>query len=270
MPNIKVSKGLPGHRGIMAFRPEVARSLNHQVNFLVLILTFIFFPLSSFSNPITVEKIKGNRAIVIFDPTSNALKIGETLNSDSDLLGDDPDEEDIAAASKTLKKKYRRLHGLSLSLQYTTGELTSGSSKTSSNSTEIDGDYNYNLGKYEITVGLTLITTDDDGSRSTQTFLSPGAQYNFVKNKSGNDLIPFVGVGLYTGTIELNTGSSKNSATRSGYFVKGGIKYFPFSDSFAVTAAIGIYDITDKYSNSAGTETKQKYTSLITGWSVYF
>lgn len=229
----------------------------------LLFLGFIFFPLFSFSS-VVVEKVKGNKAIVTFD-SSTPLKTGDHLNTGSDSDDDDEDDEESSSS-----KKRRRLHGLSLESSYTTSEVTSGNTKTSGSSFDFTGSYNYNFGQFELSLGVVLSTTESAGSKAVSTFLIPGAEYNFIKNKSGNNFIPYVGFSLYTGSFELTTGSTKDPATRLGFVASGGIKYFPFSDSFSISGSINYSDFTDKYSNSTNTENKHRYTSLATGWTVYF
>jgi hypothetical protein len=177
----------------------------------VLVLLLSLSPLASSAQKVKVEKIKGNKAVVVFSGATP--EVGRTYNLEG---------RTSAASLKSQNLSRGNLIGFSASMSNQT--VTSSSTSTSS-IIALTGRYGWNLGKTEYGI-LGELANASYSSVTTSTFGGGGYfDYNFAPNVIGEAMV--FGVGIQAKILSSNNGVKTYSSW--AMFPAGFLKWFVLS-----------------------------------------
>lgn len=221
---------------------------------------FALVPLFATAQTGKVEKIKGTRSVVVWDSTD--VKAGDVVR-----VGD---AELEASPSKQLRK---RQHNFVWDYSSSTSKnklTASGTTTTSdSKSGNLEFGYQYNWGIFEAGISASSSAEEDATSSSKSSTFGLHGQWNIITNRPGNDLIPYLSIQIAGATIsKIDNGTTLDFKGSGGAFGIG-LLWFPFSEIFALEAAIyGLSTSLESSSPSAKLETQM--SGLNVGWRLVF
>ena len=218
----------------------------------LLILLFTFFSTSIvYAQSGVVRKVKGKSAIIRFDERPD-FKRGERVN-----FG----EMSSGSAGGNVSRKY----SMTLSFSMDSVTANAGGSDVETDSLEFSSIVKLNKGTFEFGGGLTYSSEDESGSDvTTYSFIGVG-EYNFVKNKPGKKFVPAVQGQIGISNYEATGGVSGNGLLLG---LNGRLKVFPWNDSLAIVAAIGMTSATVEL--GGGTDLELDRFGTTVGFQGYF
>lgn len=150
-----------------------------------------------------------------------------------------------------------------------TAKVGSYSSTSSSSSTSLGATYGYFLTDAVQLAGRIFATGTSSGSGSSKsesvtTYYYLEGKYHFYQK--GQDMIPYLGLGLGALNITSTSGGTSTSGSGSSYALMGGIKYF-ISENTSANAELNISSNTYTFS---GADITAATTRLWAGFSYYF
>lgn len=126
-------------------------------------------------------------------------------------------------------------------------------------------DFGRNWGMYELGPVLRYSYFKEDSSKDTDYALGVYGRYNFIENKVGEFLIPFVRLAVSAGEFKSEADSS--TTTRGTYLrFRTGATWFPVNDYVALEGAVEYYD--RKYAGDSDYSYGGVY--LLGNFAVYF
>lgn len=231
-----------------------------------------------------VEQVKDNRAIVILDSSmpvkpGDSLKIQDPNAPPAELsLENKPAVvcPPVAPAEPAPPVLRSRQHVMTW--EYDSGrtktKLTTGGVTTES--TERSGDleigYLYNFGSFEVGAAYAFSTSEsesgDDKSNAGQ--LGILVMANFLENIPGNDVIPYLGLGLYSYSQDVTTTVTSIRALGGVATVSAGLKWFPVGEILALNTSIyrSAFDVSLSGSGTGTLEMTR--TGIDVGFLFYF
>lgn len=171
-----------------------------------------------------------------------------------------------ALAQPEAQNLRKRQHSISYSTELKKSTVaTGGSSIGGGSSQDVDLKYTYNFGFYEVG-GLAAVQRekDDSGTKYDANSLGIVGVINFIENKAGNNLIPYISAAFMLGQSSDNA-SDDYDTFGSKYQI--GFKWFPFGEIFAVDASLFGQGFGNKSTNNHYDLTE---SGLNLGWSLYF
>lgn len=163
----------------------------------------------------------------------------------------------------------KRTHAMSWELARTRtnakNKNTDAESETSYVQSSIS--YRYNFGRLEL--GGSYVSSrsknEDTGSESLSAILGLIGHFNILENTPGNDLVPYLSLAL--GSMVLESDDDDLKGGMAGFGV--GLKWFPLSEIFALTAELGGASANiEGGSPNIELEIRQGYFTV--GWALYF
>ncbi|HRO66931.1 MAG TPA: hypothetical protein PL182_05155 [Pseudobdellovibrionaceae bacterium] len=153
----------------------------------------------------------------------------------------------------------KRDHSLNWSIVYSSMKDDTNGFTLDRNTMGVAASYLWNRGFWEIGGGFSFSQTKTGNNEASLNSINGAGRWNFIENKPGNDMIPYVGAlyGIYSGDLSGNQMA-----------VNGGVTWLPFSEIFAIDASFGY--VMEERKGSAGPTTKTKGFTIGTGWRVMF
>lgn len=198
-----------------------------------------------------VIKVQGRKAIVQTAPGTE-LRVGQTVS----VGGNEPSfDSSTSMSSSSAKGSVSGSRENSIAGQFEFKSLTSSSSKGGSSSStesvfELTGQYGWNRGIMEFGPRAGIANSNSTGNTVNVLFVGGFFDYNLVPNAPGTLFVYGVGGTADVGTIS----TSGSSGTMFELFAGGNCKWFPFNNTAAVRADLGLdYG---SFSSSGTTTTK--------------
>jgi hypothetical protein len=187
------------------------------------LMILVWIPLAAFAQKIKVERVKGNKAVVVFSGTTPEVGKSYALEGRS------------STASKAASAGSRdRILGFSAGLSNQT--VATGSSSSTSTSMSLAVLYGWNLGQIEYGV-LGEVANASYSSTSTSVFGGGGFfDYNFVANTVGEVIV--YGVGIQAKVLSTNTGVKSYSSWEMD--PTGFLKWFAFTPAVCLRFDAGL------------------------------
>ncbi|WII71089.1 hypothetical protein QJS83_11515 [Bdellovibrio sp. 22V] len=152
-----------------------------------------------------------------------------------------------------------------------TTEKTGGTSTSDTvDSSRLNIGFAKNLEIFEVGFKLTSSRVKDDDFEGTQTGVWVTGDFNFVPNKPGNDVIPYLTamLGAIGYTSESLSGKTELAGSAGAFGV--GLKWFPFSEIFALDMSIRGESGTMETDEAPKIEIEARQTVFNIGWRIYF
>lgn len=181
-------------------------------------------------------------------------------------------EKNVVKSQEAFQGSDLRKREHSLLVRYTSTALTvyiDGGTDIESTESQLTAGYAYSWGQAELGIATSAIvgTVEDDDSEVGVTEIY--GRYNFITNAPGNDLIPYIKVGLIG--LSVTEDDDDFDIQGSGIGLAFGFNWFPFSEIFAFNFGLSYANITGDI--DLGTTTydfDSDNTTLFFDYALYF
>lgn len=207
-----------------------------------------------------VKAKKGNRLLIEgTEPFSANLGDTVTVGSEGGL-----DELDLDSDGGGKRKLRPRHHNLSWRAVSANVEVKVGNTTSSTQSTETEFSYLYNFGRGGIGFGMVGNKSGEGSSTSEVSTLALRGRLNFIENKPGSDLIPYLGLSL----VSYREAAGTLTLDGTGMSLGVGMDWYPLSEIFALSVGLSLIENYDL--KLASTDVKLKATGISVGWVFSF
>ncbi|MBX3039735.1 MAG: hypothetical protein KF789_03370 [Bdellovibrionaceae bacterium] len=213
----------------------------------LLVGTVLFFGAFAMAQTGVVERSKNGKSVVNFRGQNVAP--GTRVAVDTGM----------SSRPATAGGLQKRDHSLNWSVIYSNMKDDTNGFSLDRNNMGVAASYLWNRGFWEIGGGLSFSQTKTGNAEASTNGFHGAGRWNFVANKPGNDMIPYVG-GLY--------GLLSGDVSGNQMAINGGVSWLPFSEIFAIDASLSY--VMEERKGAAGPTTKTKGFSIGTGWRILF
>lgn len=184
-----------------------------------------------------------------------------------------PAEVSAEASSQAASLAHLRKRQHRLNWDYVSGNTKTeveGSPDVETDSGTLEIGYGYNFGYFEVGAGYGFSLTDDGTDQNTSGILSIYGRLNIIENKPGNDLIPFIALGVQGYRSELDS-TTDLEFTAGGGALQLGLSWFPLGEIYAVELAFFASSVEGDVIVGASTrEGSIQRVGLSVGYSIFF
>lgn len=207
-----------------------------------------------------VEKVKDNKAVVVF-PEGIRLSPGAMVTA-----------QDEFSEEKNSLRQREHIVFTKISTSKTEGDFSGGgvSSSTNVENTKFDFGYAYNFINWEAGIFFRKSTEkniDGSGSKeSSQTEFGVQGCFNIIENSPGNDWIPYLGIGASTLSMESSNLKMNGNAVYYGL----GLMWFPLSEIFAFDIGYELGKLDLKTESGVDAKASAKGAGFTLSWRLVF